>query len=172
MRTPLWVLSVLLAFAHGSVSWAVNAPVTCAIQTYNGHFLSAIDGGGHATDPLVTSATSINTWEKFTLVDQGFGSPVVYGIQTYDGHYLTANNGGGLISNVMRSNATQVLGWEQFRLIPVGNGYYAIQTLNGNYLTATGGGGHYFDTDPNPIHSDATSINTWEMFRFICGIAR
>jgi hypothetical protein len=36
----------------------------------------------------------------------------------------------------------------------------AIRTQNGNYLTAVGGGGRR----TNAIHSDATSIGSWEMF--------
>ena len=44
--------------------------------------------------------------------------------------------------------------------------YYAIATNTGNYLTALGGGGH---TDPS-MHSDATKIGAWELFRLIkCG---
>jgi len=44
----------------------------------------------------------------------------------------------------------------------------SIQTVNtGNHLTAVGGGGRASDV----IHSDATQIQAWELFRFTCGQA-
>ena len=42
-----------------------------------------------------------------------------------------------------------------------------IQTFNtGNFLTAVGGGGRTTDV----IHSDATQVQAWEIFRFNCGV--
>ena len=56
---------------------------------------------------------------------------------------------------------------ETFTLVPVGDGgHYGIRTINGNFLTPVGGGGRITDV----IHSDATSIQSWEMFWPICGI--
>jgi hypothetical protein len=148
-----------------SLEQGLQAPTQCTISTWNGHYLTALSGGGHATDPLHSDATQVGTWERFTLVDAGLGtSPLTYGIRTYFSYYLTANNGGGKITDVMRSNATTIQGWEQFKLWSQGNGWYAIQTLNGNYLTAVDGGGRTTDV----IHSNATQIGNWEKFFFHC----
>lgn len=150
--------------AHAAA--ARNGPVYgCVFQTVNGHYVTAVGGGGRTTDVIHTDATRIGSWEKFTLIDQGYGSPIRYGIQTSNGHYLTAVGGGGRITDVIHSDATQVQAWEQFTLVWVTGNVYAIQTVNGNYLTAVGGGGRITDT----IHSDATQIQAWEEFTVTCG---
>jgi hypothetical protein len=145
---------------------AKNGPITCAIQTVNGHYLTAVGGGGRTTDVIHTDATAIGTWEKFTLEDQGYGSPIHYGFRTANGHYLTAVGGGGRISDVIHSDATQVQAWEEFILVWVAPGVYGIQTSTGNYLTATGGGGHSTEV-PETIHSDATKVLDWEKFQLV-----
>ena len=70
----------------------INGPVHgCVFQTVNGHYLTAVGGGGRTTDVIHTDATRIGSWEKFTLIDSGSGTPVIqYGLQTTNGHYLTA----------------------------------------------------------------------------------
>jgi hypothetical protein len=146
---------------------ATNGPVTgCAFQTYDGHYVTAVGGGGRTTDVIHTDAVRIGSWEKFTLVDSGDGSsPIHYGLQTYNGHYLTAVGGGGRITDVIHSDATWLLAWEKLTLIPMGANVYGIQTINGHYLTAMGGGGRTSDA----IHSDATRIGPWQQFRVTCG---
>jgi hypothetical protein len=151
----------------GPVSPAINGPITCAIQTNDGHYLTAVGGGGRTTDVLHTDATRIGAWEKFTLIDSGDGSSNIhYGFKTVHGYYLTVVGGGGRTTDVIHSDATNLLAWEKLTAISLGYGVYAIQTINGHYLTATGGGGRTTDT----IHSDATRIGSWEKFRFTCGI--
>lgn len=175
MKTTLALSSLLtlLSLGCGAASEAeldmaqtkANGPLSCTIQTFNGHYLTAVGGGGRVTDVLHTDATQASTWERFTLVDANLGTPnVTYGIKTKSGHYLTAVGGGGRITDVIHSNATQLLGWEEFQLISVGGGWYGIQTLNGRYLTATGAGGQVNDA----VHSDATQIQAWEKFKFQC----
>jgi hypothetical protein len=105
-----------------------------------------------------------------------------YAIQAKNGTYITAVSGGGRSSDVLHTDAAQPSTWEQFGLIPqvpslslyqtgynmihASPWYYAIAAYAGNYLTALGGGGH---TDPS-MHSDATKIGAWELFRLIkCG---
>jgi hypothetical protein len=90
---------------------ATNGPVTgCVLQTSNGHYVTAVGGGGRTTNVIHTDATRIGSWEKFTLIDSGDGSSNIhYGIQTYYGYYLTAVNGGGLITDVIHSDATHLL---------------------------------------------------------------
>lgn len=149
------------------VAQAGNAPITCAIRTGDGHYLTAVGGGGRTTDVLHTDASRVRAWERFTLVDSGDGSsPIRYGVRTSDGHYLTAVGGGGRTTDAMHSDATRLLAWEKLTLIPLSGGAYAIRTVNGHYLTAVDSGGRVTDT----IHSDATRVGAWERFRFTCGI--
>jgi hypothetical protein len=151
----------------GPLSPASNGPVPgCVFQTSNGHYVTAVGGGGRTTDVIHTDATRIGSWEKFTLIDSGDGSsPIHYGFQTFHGFYLTAVSGGGRITDVIHSDATQIQAWEKFTLISLGNSVYAIETINGHYLTAVDGGGRITDT----IHSDATQIRAWEKFQVTCG---
>src|ERR1700748_3539487 len=89
----------------------LNGPVYgCVFETVNGHYLTAVGGGGRTTDVIHTDATIPRAWEKFTLVDSGDGSPIHYGIQTSNGHYLTAVGGGGRTTDVIHSDATSLLG--------------------------------------------------------------
>jgi hypothetical protein len=61
--------------------------------------------------------------------------------------------------------ATSPRAREKFTLVPVGpGGWYAIQTIDGHYLTAVDSGGRTTDT----VHSNATQIQAWEEFQFIC----
>ncbi|GHO90146.1 hypothetical protein KSF_001940 [Reticulibacter mediterranei] len=177
----LWLSLVSVAEAHaaqktaaliglhpaGPVVPSFNGPVTgCVFQTYNGHYLTAVGGGGRITDVIHTDAARFSSWEKFTLIDSRDGTSVIrYGIQTFHGFYLTAVGGGGRITDVIHSDATQLQAWEKFSLISLGYGVYAIETINGHYLTAVDGGGRITDT----IHSDATQIRAWEKFQVSCG---
>lgn len=167
MKKIFSLLIFFLSLSSPTLSLAENGPITCAIKTYNGRYVTAVGGGGRTTDVLHTDATRIGNWEKFTLIDSGDGTPLIhYGIKTFNGHYLTAVGGGGRITDTIHSDATQLQAWEKFTLIPLGYNYYAIQTLSGNYVTAVGGGGRIADV----IHTDATMVGNWEKFYFICGL--
>ena len=143
----------------------------CTIQAFDGHYLSAIDGGGRTTDVIETNRTVPSTWETFTIVNSFDGaSPPHYGIRTTNGNYLTAVGGGGRTTDVIHSNATLLQAWEKFTFVPLAtngsSGWYAIQTIDGHYLTAvnSGGIGSAFEA----IHSNATQIQAWEEFYFSC----
>ena len=165
--TLLVIVAVMVGFVlPGGVAHSMNAPQKFAIRTSNGHYLTAVGGGGRTTDVIHTDATRIGSWEKFTWIDTGVGSPIQYGIQTSNGHYLTAVGGGGRITDVMHSDATKIQGWETFQVDALGGGVYAIKTVNGHYLTALGGGGHSTDL-ADDLHSDATQVRSWEQFRLI-----
>ncbi len=164
MLSSLVVTLVLSTAAHGG-----NAPVSCYIQAYDGHYLTAVEGGGRAEDSIHTDATQARAWEKFTLVDANRGtSNITYGIRTMKGYYLTAVDGGGRTQNVIHSNATQIRGWEEFQLESLGGGYYAIKTFRGYYLTAVDSGGRITQV----MHSDAKRVGRWERFKFTCGKAK
>jgi hypothetical protein len=170
MKTLLSLGLLLSALGFGTVAHAKNAPTNCYIQSYDGHYLTAVGGGGRSFDVLHTDATRPLAWEKFTLVDADKGTPnITYGIRTVKGYYLTANDGGGRIDNVMRSNATSIRDWEEFQMESLGNGWYAIKTFRGTYLTAVNSGGLSTQTR-DVIHSDARWIRNWEKFKLTCGV--
>ena len=170
MKSLFAVGIVLLALAQSSVATAKNADINCYIQAYDGHYLTAVGGGGRTFDVLHTDASQPKAWEKFTLVDADKGTPnVTYGIRTVKGYFLTAQDGGGRITNVIRSNETRLRDWEEFQLISLGGGWFAIQTFRGNYLTAVNSGGLSTQV-ADVIHSDARQIKNWEKFKFRCGI--
>ena len=148
----------------------INTAV-CTIRAFDGHYLSAIGGGGRTTDVIETNRTVPSTWETFTIVNSFDGaSPPHYGIRTANGNFLTAVGGGGRTTDVIHSNATLLQAWEKFSLVPLAtngsSGWLAIQTIDGHYLTAvnSGGIGSAFEA----IHSNATQIQAWEEFYFSC----
>jgi hypothetical protein len=155
--------------AHVAVPAFVTNTQICTIQSFDGHYLSAIGGGGRTTDTIETNRTSPSTWETFGLLQSSFGG---WAIRTSNGDFLSAIGGGGRTTDVIETNRTAISTWETFQLVPltgVGPGFYAIRTLTGNYLTAvnSGGIGSAFEA----IHSNATQIGTWEEFYFSCHLA-
>ncbi|WP_262064479.1 fascin domain-containing protein [Streptomyces sp. STR69] len=135
---------------------------TCTIQTVDGHFLTAVDGGGHTTNAIQSNRTVASTWEKFQLVPAGDNLHV--GLRTSNGNYLTAVGGGGQANaDAIHTNATVLSAWEEFRITfePT-----LIQTVNGNLLTAVSGGGRTNEA----VHTDATLSNfgSWEEFQLAC----
>lgn len=162
-QLALALSSLLLVLGFSSSAFAVNAPITCAIQTYTGNYVTAVGGGGRTTDVLHTDARRIGAWEKFVLIDIGEGT-AQYGVQTMSGHFLTAVGGGGRITDVFHTDATELRAWEKITVQSLGYGWYALKTISGNYITAVGGGGRTTDV----MHTDATRIGNWEKFRLIC----
>jgi hypothetical protein len=88
------------------------------IQAFDGHYLTAVGGGGRTTDVIHSDATQLQGWEKFTVtkVPSAPGGQTVYSIATIDGHFLTAVGGGGRTSDVIHSDATAANGWEKFHI--------------------------------------------------------
>jgi hypothetical protein len=147
-------------------------PGEFALRTLKGYYVTAINGGGRISDPvIVTAAMSAGPWEKFRIGVLIPSPPHDKSFQTSGGNYLTAVDGGGRTSDVLHTDATQVKAWEQFRVFDLSAGgvaptYFAIQAIGGKYLTAIGEGGKYEDA----IHTDATRIGQWEYFRIVkCG---
>ncbi len=164
-------------------------PGKFAIKTYNGHRLTAVDGGGRSTDAIHTDSvlgSDIGPFDIFTLWrDPSRYHPDPsdpekwyhqYAIQTANGNYLTADAGGGSNSpNAIQTDRTQALGWEMFGILneftpgvspfsEIEPGVRAaIVVASGNYLTAVSGGGKNFD----PLHTDATEVRQWELFQLV-----
>jgi hypothetical protein len=93
--------------------------------------------------------------------------------QTANGsNFLTVVNDGGLTnaSSSIQTFATTVGVTEQFTLqwLDRPNGKFALKTSNGSFVTAVGGGGHGGpNTAAAPIHTDATTVGTWERLTFV-----
>jgi hypothetical protein len=95
-----------------------------ALQTWDGNYLTAINGGGvggpnNATCPIHTDQTKAHAglWEQFSLNVNNTTNPPTVTIQTENGHYLTAVDGGGVDggdTQPIHSDATSVEQWEQF----------------------------------------------------------
>jgi hypothetical protein len=162
-------LTGVASASTGQTAAPAGFTVACTIQAFDGHYLSAIGGGGRTTDVIETNRTVPSTWETFTLVPT-FDSASHSGIRTASGNFLTAVGGGGRTTDVIHSNATVLQSWEKFAFVPLSgggsSGWYAIQTIDGHYLTAvnSGGIGSAFEA----IHSNATQIQAWEEFYFSC----
>jgi hypothetical protein len=157
----LLMLSLVTALSLGTRALAVTK--TCFILTANGHYLTAVGGGGRTDDVIHSNATQAKSWETFKIVEST-SNPGTYGIKTLSGNYLTVVDGGGRITDVIHSDATKYRDWEEFRLVSVGGGYTAFKTYQGTYLTAVGGGGRTSDV----IHSDARQVRGWEKFKLQC----
>jgi hypothetical protein len=160
-----------------------------AIQTVNGNYLTAVNGGGlsgpgvlpggQTTDVIHTDATQIGSWEEFRFGHDPEGWRNT--IQTVDGHFLTAVGGGGKTTDPIHTDAVKVDFWEYFyvwKCGDLGSGYqYTISTPDG-FMFAYGGGGRVatrvdvFVSGAIGLLSDynlrpAPFDNDWQKFRLI-----
>lgn len=117
------------------------APVRVAIETENGTYLRAVDGGGRGDDAIRTDADNIGDEESFNLINLGNGE---FAFQTHKGFFLSAMDAGGKECNAIRtdlvSNQADIGNWERFNLDFLDEDEVTIQTLDGYYLTAVEGG--------------------------------
>jgi hypothetical protein len=138
-----------------------------AIRTNNGHYLTAVNGGGMGeaanTLPIHTDAGKVGPWEQFHI---HFSSDGFCTIKTQSGHYLTAVNGGGVAGahHPVSTDTTTINTSETFMLEKLGKGLYAFKTSKGTYLSAVGGGGKGEAANKLPLHTDATKVGGWEKF--------
>jgi hypothetical protein len=57
-----------LAGRLGRITGAVFAETApCALETVDGHYLTAVGGGGRTTDVIHSDATRVGSWEEFRL---------------------------------------------------------------------------------------------------------
>jgi hypothetical protein len=142
-----------------------------AIRTFNGHYVTAVGGGGKAENAIHTDATNIGTWERFWIWKCGdLGSKYRYAIwDPTNGRFMAATGGGGRIKSVISyPGPNSPREWGGFTLLRQDDGTYALRTASGNYLTAVGGGGLASGTpESDNLHTDATWIRAWETFRLI-----
>ncbi|SLM49183.1 conserved exported protein of unknown function [Nitrospira japonica] len=151
-----------------------SAAGTYTMKTYDGHFLTALGGGGKANDAFHTDATKASTWEYYYFLKCGdLGSGYQYAIRpTGTGmvpgkgdfvSYLTALGGGGRTSQAMTAFSGLQVG-SRFKLIKQNDGTYALQTSSGNYVTAVNGGGL---ASGDNLHTDAHQVQAWEKFKIV-----
>jgi hypothetical protein len=171
-----WAAVLALGLASTSMTLAAQERVT--IKTINGHFVTAVNGGGVGgpdSGPQLaaihTDATAIGSWETFTCA-RGQSNTITF--QTNDGHFLTAVNGGGIGGPngnpyQLHTDASQAGPWEQFTLVFTGPGRCALRTNDGRYVSAVNRGG-WGNQDPGnqfPIHTNATQPGPWETFTIV-----
>jgi hypothetical protein len=144
------------------------------IKTYNGHYLTAVDGGGLGGGIAPIDTNSVLgplsfTDNNFTIVWLN-STFTQFALQTPDGRYVTAVKGGGIggpndDTSPIHTDATTAGPWEEVVLQLNGNTAYIISPMGQWYWYAVGGGD--MNGDPEnmlPIHTDATSVGAWETF--------
>lgn len=89
---------------------------TYALQTLSGNYVTAVSGGGVAplagyqTDAFHTTASVVEDWEKFNILDQGDGT---YVIQTKSGYYV-----GVFDLEILRTDSRDLADAARFALTP------------------------------------------------------
>jgi hypothetical protein len=91
------------------------------IETINGHYLSAVNGGGlnegtATSDNILTNATVAQSWEQFRFIDRGDST---YSIQTFDGNYIGQRYDNGPSSTGFSTAITDINDAFKFWLIPI-----------------------------------------------------
>jgi hypothetical protein len=145
-----------------------------AIKTADGHFLTAVEGGGFSGpngDPnsvaLHADARSAGAWERFQWIWLD-DAHTKFALKTMKGTYVSAVKGGGLGgsndgSTPFHTDATRLDQDEVFMVDFDPDGKVTLRTRKGYYVGAVNGGGR---GGPNtaPVHSDATTVGAWEIF--------
>jgi hypothetical protein len=136
------------------------------------HFLTAVNGGGIGPAPnngLATNAATPGPNEIFRLLVQN-ATTGSFALQTAAGNFVTAVNAGGMgpLALPLNTDRTTALAWETFGFNVISTTTpwtVQIQCSNGAYITAVDGGGiGDGNTNTTPIHTDAGTIGTWEIF--------
>jgi hypothetical protein len=131
-----------------------------ALQTSNGFYLTAENGGGMvAPRAVVTNRRLAAEWETFTIGRSSCG----YTFKTASGTFLTAEaEGRGGLSADRRALGP----WECFKLVWVDRDrmQVALKTVAGTYVTAENNGGK---PAAGAISTDRTQIGPWETFTLV-----
>jgi hypothetical protein len=172
------VPGLLIAAAFGlDLPAAAQEVLRGAIRTVNGHFLTAVNGGGlggpdagPGSVALHSDAVNGGPWETFRVI---WLDPYrrQFALRTINGRYVTAVNGGGIGgpndgSSPFHTDASRIGPWELYTLTQRPDGTTWIRTPGGNLVTAVNGGGFGGPNDV-PIHTDAMKIGPWERFTFV-----
>ncbi|OQY36276.1 MAG: hypothetical protein B6I38_00010 [Anaerolineaceae bacterium 4572_5.1] len=99
------------------------------LQTVNGSFLQAVNGGGGAVKATQTPAGEWETLEIIKVIGSGQIRPGdKIALKTDNGHYLTAENGGG---GALTTAGTFIGLWETFSIEFLGGGEQVLGYPNG-----------------------------------------
>ncbi|HVU67496.1 MAG TPA: hypothetical protein VHD63_10225 [Ktedonobacteraceae bacterium] len=136
-----------------------GAPIgqTIWLKASNGYYVSAWLNDPNS--PLeARNATTVQTWEEFTVVDAGNGMIALKAVA--NGLYVSAWLGDPNTPLEARS-ATTIQAWEEFTWVSEGNGAVALlASTNGLYVSA-------WQADANtPLEARATSVQGWETFQW------
>jgi hypothetical protein len=119
-----WEMFRIIILSGGPEFFSTNT--SFALQTVEGNFVTAVDGGGigglnNATCPIHTDATNFGEWETYLINVVDKTAPVTVTIQTGNGNYRTAVNGGGVgvpAAAPAHTDATKASTWETFSVVP------------------------------------------------------
>jgi len=147
------------------------------ISTLDGHFVTALGGGGKSTRAFHTDATQAKTWERFYVLKVGdLGSGHQYAIRPAGTgfipdrgesiSFLTAINGGNRRVDAMTANSS-LQPESRFTLKKQPDGTYALGTSNGfTVVSADNGGGLAHGTsDRDNLFTTEAHILDWEKFK-------
>lgn len=119
------------------------------LQTHDGHFLMAMNGGGAE---VLARATEAREWETFQLVQLADGRVA---LRTVNGQFVTAEGGGG---RGLVATANAIGPWQTFDLLIQNGDRVALRAHNGQHVVAEGGGGR-------EVLVNRRDIREWETFR-------
>jgi hypothetical protein len=153
--------------------------LTLAIQTHNGHLLTAVNGGGLGNPKsaprgvaLTTGATTAGPLETFTLVWVN-KSERTFALKTHDGHFVTAVNGGGIggpdsVKSPVHANVTTFAPWAKFTITMLPDDIHAtIRTADGKHFVSAVQGGGVGGSNEIPIRTDAGTMTPEAVFRVV-----
>jgi hypothetical protein len=134
------------------------APIgsTISLKCSNGLYASTrVNADG--TAPVEAVATTVGTWENFTVVDAGGGAIALRALA--NGNYVSAwqnTTGSPLVALV-----TAIGGWEKFRWVVTGTaGAGLVALANGQFVSARQ------DTSGTPLLAEAARLQGWETFEW------
>jgi hypothetical protein len=153
--------------------------LTNAIQTQNGHLLTAVNGGGFG-DPksaphgvaISTGATTAGPFETFTFVWVNKAANT-FALKTHDGHFVTAVNGGGIggpdsEQAPVHTDATEFETWGRFTITLLPDNIHAtIRTADGRHFLSAVNGGGVGGSNRGPFHTDADTMGAAAIFKLI-----
>lgn len=169
--------------------WFVPSTGEYGIQTLNGEFLSATNGGGlsglfsidnQEVDTIESTAENIIDYERFRFSPLSFYFVPTFGIQTVRGFYLTAVGGGGqIVPPVLHTDATKAQTWELFGLLKSGDAGTGLTYLiasagvgdaeSGSFIVDTNGGRESGDSAIWPVSMGSGDLNSvtlgWTLIR-------
>jgi aryl-phospho-beta-D-glucosidase BglC (GH1 family) len=130
-----------------------TAPIgqTIWLKGFNNLYVSSEDG----TTAMTCTRTSVQDWEKFTVVDAGGGKIALRGM----GKYVSSENG----QQAITCSRTSIQDWEKFDWIVNADGKISLRGSNGLYVSSENG--------TTAMTCNRTSISGWEAFTYGIGAA-